>query len=165
MKREFPEMASLYSILLKTHFQRAVLLFSIRQYSLCVCFYICRINSDEYSLNEDCDEQARWRRALQIAEGIEAPPGFVPSNSSAASSTQSPTASTAAATATAAAAAVGSPIWQTVLCHPSDAASFQTLVMNQFRLPHGLLNPDELPRVHSQVIGGALCVLHSAKRR
>lgn len=86
------------------------------------------INPDEYSL-EDCDEQARWRRALQIAEGIEAPPGFVPSKSGASH--------------------LGTPIWQTVVYHQSDAASFQSFV-HQFKLPKGVLNPEDLPRVHSQ---------------
>lgn len=86
------------------------------------------MNPDDYSI-EDLDEQLRWRRALQIAEGIEAPPGFVPRK-------QTPIDPTNFG---------GNPVWQTVL---ADPASLQNL-MNQFsRLS---IHPEELPRVHSQV--------------
>lgn len=40
-----------------------------------------RINAEDYP-NEDCDETARLRRALEIAEGVEPPPGFMPSGAS-----------------------------------------------------------------------------------
>lgn len=36
-----------------------------------------RFNPDDYPI-EDCDETARIQRALEIAEGVEPPPGFMP---------------------------------------------------------------------------------------
>lgn len=35
--------------------------------------------SDEYSI-EDCDKKARLQRAIEIAEGVEPPPGFISSS-------------------------------------------------------------------------------------
>lgn len=36
---------------------------------------ICRLNNGEHQL-EDCEERARVLRALEIAEGVEPPPGY-----------------------------------------------------------------------------------------
>jgi len=38
---------------------------------------LARFNPDDFPI-EDCDERARLERAREIAEGVEAPPGFVP---------------------------------------------------------------------------------------
>lgn len=41
-------------------------------------FFFSRF-SDEYSI-EDCDKKARLQRAIEIAEGVEPPPGFISSS-------------------------------------------------------------------------------------
>lgn len=41
-------------------------------------FLFChRLTPDEYAIDEDCDKKARIQRAIEIAEGVEPPPGFI----------------------------------------------------------------------------------------
>lgn len=91
-------------------------------------FDMTRLSSDD-SL-EDCDEQARIRRARQIAEGVEAPPGFVPSCSS----------NTNAST-------LQNSHLQQLLCSIDPLHS----ALRNRLLQQPILFGDEHPRVHSQV--------------
>lgn len=129
-----------------------------------------RFNPSDYPI-EDCDEEARIQRALEIAEGVEPPPGYTPTSQAFQSSSKnsvsqqklptqqfidhtkqskSGTMATAAvaAVATAAAAASSSSLSQFHMPYTScstDVAIRQTFIPN-FYLPQA----DEI-RIHSQV--------------
>uniref|UniRef100_A0A336KMI3 CSON012903 protein n=1 Tax=Culicoides sonorensis TaxID=179676 RepID=A0A336KMI3_CULSO len=88
-------------------------------------FDMTRLSSDD-SL-EDCDEQAKIRRAIQIEEGVEAPPGYVPN-----------------ATPNATTSSIQNSHLQTLLCS-FDPSAFRTRIMQQTNL-----FAEDQPRVHSQ---------------
>lgn len=116
----FPTTAALYGSLNNTSGGNFILVSSL--------FDMTRLSDDSL---EDCDEQARLRRARQIAEGVEAPPGFVPS-----------TASTTASN-------LQNSHLQTLLC---SIDPLHNALRNQlFKQQHPLLFGEEYPRVHSQV--------------
>lgn len=100
-----------------------------------------RFNADDYPI-EDCDKKARLQRALEIAEGVDPPPGFTSSsavntNASISEIAPAPTSVISANSATAA------PAHWHMLCS-NDAAL-------RFMLPNLLHHPEEHPRIHSQV--------------
>lgn len=87
---------------------------------------------------EDCDEAARLRRAIQIAEGVEAPPGFVPQNS-----TMQPSSVTSP---------LATPQWQTLFCSQDTLQSLVGLRNRGVMLPsNGFIGEDYPLKVHSQV--------------
>ncbi|XP_063707982.1 suppressor of cytokine signaling 5 [Culicoides brevitarsis] len=87
-------------------------------------FDMTRLSDDSL---EDCDEAARIRRARQIAEGVEAPPGFVPSSGGSATSSQ----------------------LQTLLCQ-FGMDPFNVALKNRILQQQPILCGEEYPRVHSQ---------------
>lgn len=113
----FPTTAALYGSLNNTSGGNFILVSSL--------FDMTRFPDDSL---EDCDEQARIRRARQIAEGVEAPPGFVPSTSNTASSLQNSH-------------------LQTLLCSIDPLHS----ALRNRLLQQPILFGEEYPRVHSQV--------------
>jgi hypothetical protein len=103
-----------------------------------------RFNADDFPI-EDCDERARIQRALEIAEGVEPPPGFTPS----------PTTATAMASSLI-------PSSMAVPCavpmgynNPTNAQWHSLMSSDtvqdfmQRQLPN--IVQEEMPRIHSQV--------------
>lgn len=116
----FPTTAALYGSLNNTSGGNFILVSSL--------FDMTRLSDDSL---EDCDEQARLRRARQIAEGVEAPPGFVPST------TTSNTASS-----------LQSSHLQTLLC---SIDPLHSALRNRLLQQQPIMFGEEYPRVHSQV--------------
>lgn len=121
----FPTTAALYGSLNNTSGGNFILVSSL--------FDMTRLSDDSL---EDCDEQARLRRARQIAEGVEAPPGFVPS-------TTSNTASS-----------LQSSHLQTLLC---SIDPLHSALRNRLLQQQPILFGEEYPRVHSQVSFDKFC--------
>lgn len=118
-----------------------------------------RFNPDDYPI-EDCDETARIQRALEIAEGVEPPPGFMPNVAN-----TTPSVATLAAvpkTIIPAAASVACDSTQPTLFVP-NAAVVSNALLNanwhsfsaqiQMNMPNSPSVADEAPRIviHSQV--------------
>lgn len=90
-----------------------------------------RFSPDEYQL-DDCDKQARLQRAIDIDEGVEAPPGFISTSSLQSLNSMS------------------SSNLQLVSNDTLLASNKLPNVTLRFMLPM-IHAPDSLPRIHSQV--------------
>lgn len=122
-------------------------------------FLPIRFNPEEFPI-EDCDKKARLQRALEIAEGVEPPPGFmsstaqnsnanVQSPSSAVASTVSVIDAMANVMPEATSATLAEQHWHMVC---SNNAALRIM------LPNLLQHPDDI-RIHSQVIISSLLLM------
>lgn len=126
-----------------------------------------RFTPDDFAIDEDCDKKARLQRAIEIAEGVEPPPGFISTtNLQSLHSMATPNlqlqlpnsiATTATATTTTSNDANGNnttnsktspPQWH-MLCSNNPTLRF----MLPNNINHLLQPTDEIPipRIHSQV--------------
>lgn len=134
-------------------------------YNYMLCF-VLRYNDDEYPI-EDCDETARFQRALEIAVGVEPPPGFTPNKSHTAIDVATENAASASVLVAAQQLTVAGPPTATapnrwhMVCR-SDATGLHFVVPPKF-----LKNAGDIARVHSQVctydalsLRSALCDLN-----
>lgn len=114
-------------------------------------FLSIRFNPEEFPI-EDCDKKARLQRALEIAEGVEPPPGFMSSTAQNPNATAQLPASTVASTG---------PVIDTMANVTPEATSatpaeqqWHMVCSNsaalRFMLPNLLQHPDDI-RIHSQV--------------
>lgn len=112
-----------------------------------------RFNPEEFPI-EDCDKKARLQRALEIAEGVEPPPGFMSSSSQKPNATQQSHSSTVALTLSdadasanvateAASVTPAEQHWHIMQCTNNAAL--------RLMLPNLLQHPEDIPRIHSQV--------------
>lgn len=113
--------------------------------------YDFRFTPEDYPI-EDCDKKARLQRAIEIAEGVEPPPGFISTSSLQSLHSMSntnlqllPNANDASLIPNGKMAASKSHVnaqhWHMV-CSNSSL---------RFMLPSILQHADEIPRIHSQV--------------
>lgn len=101
--------------------------------------FIYRFNADEFSM-DDCDKKARLQRAMEIAEGVEPPPNFTPLHSVSASSLQLLPNS--------------KPVPIPADCPPigNSALPIPNAQFLRFVWPNITMHqPEEMPRIHSQV--------------